>query len=789
MNSQRSYRLSSGLTLHLINQPSAIRAAALVSCATGSHQEPKAWPGLAHLVEHLLFLGGERYTDQQRLMPWVQGQGGRINATTLQNRTAYFFEVEATHLWEGVARLLDMLRRPSFSLSAIEREIQVIEAEYQLLIQDPRQKLGAAQQSRVNQPRQFQDFHIGNAESLAKDLSSLKQAIQQFWQQGYRDELLQLWIITPLPMESALDKIYRLTGETYQILTDSPVLAWAKASGPLQLETSPQQLESCQPLNNFSWLLQSTAEDYAPLLTILEILVSDAAPGGFSAVMRRRYGEQLDFSIQITYQEETILWFGIEAREVILTCYQVAELQADIHHWLTQLQKLSFEQLDHYWRLARQGIQQQPLLEQVKSYAFNRVPSKQAPSTAEWQTFIALLLETQTLLVRADSNSVSAHRVLKGFNLGLEILRLPNVCQSLNPEFTFYPLSAQPKLYNIEPLNTVPIEIFTTTAEASTLILRPAPYCAISTSLSQDLSRRSQTAISLIRHYHGEAQWIKRQGIDYLILSTNQPTIMLYALEQLTKAWCASPLQSSQAHNSNELLIRELIAALPEYLSRTTSSTPWLAFLSDSQPSIQPLIAQRLALLPITWQKVRKLYSSSELPNKFESWQRETNEHALLVYLPISVTSDEAKNNLEYLARCYETAFYQWLREDLALGYAVFCRYQPMVDYQGIMLAVQSPHCHVNQLTHYVQEFFERVTPTVEQFALNMSPDTSLTSEPSTVIQQQLLWVEKCCGQNIEDSQQPLQDITAIHHYFYQASRAKTGVWLSADQTGIYKKS
>lgn len=38
--------------------------------------------GLAHLLEHLLFYGGERYQDDDRLMGWVQRRGGSVNATT-----------------------------------------------------------------------------------------------------------------------------------------------------------------------------------------------------------------------------------------------------------------------------------------------------------------------------------------------------------------------------------------------------------------------------------------------------------------------------------------------------------------------------------------------------------------------------------------------------------------------------------------------------------------------------------------------------------------------------------
>ncbi|MGP4882789.1 insulinase family protein, partial [Klebsiella pneumoniae] len=62
----------------LVHQPQADRAAALARVAAGSHHEPSRFPGLAHLLEHLLFYGGERYQDDDRLMGWVQRQGGSV---------------------------------------------------------------------------------------------------------------------------------------------------------------------------------------------------------------------------------------------------------------------------------------------------------------------------------------------------------------------------------------------------------------------------------------------------------------------------------------------------------------------------------------------------------------------------------------------------------------------------------------------------------------------------------------------------------------------------------------
>lgn len=51
--------------------------------AAGSHDEPTASPGLAHLIEHLLFLVSRNYPPDQRLMAFVQRNDSRVNTMHL----------------------------------------------------------------------------------------------------------------------------------------------------------------------------------------------------------------------------------------------------------------------------------------------------------------------------------------------------------------------------------------------------------------------------------------------------------------------------------------------------------------------------------------------------------------------------------------------------------------------------------------------------------------------------------------------------------------------------------
>src|SRR5690606_30721170 len=82
--------LPGGLRIRLLPRRRSSQAAALVRVHAGAHDAPAAYPGLAHFLEHLLFLGSDRYPPEQGLMPFIQGCGGQLNASTRERHTDFF---------------------------------------------------------------------------------------------------------------------------------------------------------------------------------------------------------------------------------------------------------------------------------------------------------------------------------------------------------------------------------------------------------------------------------------------------------------------------------------------------------------------------------------------------------------------------------------------------------------------------------------------------------------------------------------------------------------------------
>ena len=58
-----AYQLKNGLRVLLISDPDTDKSAAALDVRVGSGSDPEERPGLAHLLEHMLFLGTEQYPE------------------------------------------------------------------------------------------------------------------------------------------------------------------------------------------------------------------------------------------------------------------------------------------------------------------------------------------------------------------------------------------------------------------------------------------------------------------------------------------------------------------------------------------------------------------------------------------------------------------------------------------------------------------------------------------------------------------------------------------------------
>jgi zinc protease len=102
---------------------------------SGSVDEPEGVSGVAHVLEHMMFKG-TRKVGPGEFNARVAAIGGRDNAFTSYDYTAYFQQVPPAHLGTVMALEADRMRNLVLSNDAFGREIEVIKEERRLRTDD-----------------------------------------------------------------------------------------------------------------------------------------------------------------------------------------------------------------------------------------------------------------------------------------------------------------------------------------------------------------------------------------------------------------------------------------------------------------------------------------------------------------------------------------------------------------------------------------------------------------------------------------------------------------------------
>lgn len=90
-----AFTLPNQLKFLVISDPLSKQAAVSMDVAVGSFSNPKNLQGLAHFVEHMLFLGNEKYPEEGSFDQFIAENGGNSNAQTMHESTNYQFHIVA----------------------------------------------------------------------------------------------------------------------------------------------------------------------------------------------------------------------------------------------------------------------------------------------------------------------------------------------------------------------------------------------------------------------------------------------------------------------------------------------------------------------------------------------------------------------------------------------------------------------------------------------------------------------------------------------------------------------
>jgi zinc protease len=129
------FKLSNGLKLIVREDHRAPTVAHMAWYRAGSMDEVNGRTGVAHVLEHMMFKGTDKVKSGE-FSRLVAAVGGRDNAFTSRDYTAYFQQVEKSKLNEVIKLEADRMSNLNFDDAEFLKEIQVVMEERRLRTED-----------------------------------------------------------------------------------------------------------------------------------------------------------------------------------------------------------------------------------------------------------------------------------------------------------------------------------------------------------------------------------------------------------------------------------------------------------------------------------------------------------------------------------------------------------------------------------------------------------------------------------------------------------------------------
>ena len=205
----RQYRyltLDNGLRVLLISDAEADKAAASLDVFVGSAQNPRDREGLAHFLEHMLFLGTKKYPEPGEYQTFISANGGSHNAYTAAEHTNYFFDINAAKLEVALDRFSQFFVAPLFTRKYVERERHAVNSEYRAGLKDDFRRALDVYRELINLEHPLSKFSVGSLETLAdrtpdgapEDL--VRDDLLDFYQRYYSAEIMTLVVLGREPL-------------------------------------------------------------------------------------------------------------------------------------------------------------------------------------------------------------------------------------------------------------------------------------------------------------------------------------------------------------------------------------------------------------------------------------------------------------------------------------------------------------------------------------------------------------------------------------------------------------
>ena len=269
-----AFELQNGLKVLLFHGYGLSYNTAVLDVNVGHTSNGPEEPGMAHLLEHVLCGATQNHPGHTDFSDFVEKHGGNNSAYTSLTNTNYYFHTESSKFYQALEHFSEFFHSPLFSKEIIDKEIEVIDHEYELKMRSAYWKTHYVMQDKVCKEHPLHVFTVGNRKAL---LNISPKNLKAFFDRNYTASKMTLIIVADKSIEELKQKIVKYFGKipnkpaenSDKIDASTGKIFSEDALGTLSYVKSTSAL----PIMVLNWIIPVKYDQLTNLSTYLTLLI------------------------------------------------------------------------------------------------------------------------------------------------------------------------------------------------------------------------------------------------------------------------------------------------------------------------------------------------------------------------------------------------------------------------------------------------------------------------------------------------------------------------------------
>ncbi|KAH9411468.1 insulinase [Ordospora pajunii] len=294
--------LSNGIRAIVASDPALDKCSCAVSVKVGSFSDPEYAQGLAHFLEHMLFMGTEEYPGEDEFDCFLNQNNGSFNAITWGEVTEYFFDISPNAFEEGVYRLADFFKAPLLRQDAVEREVSAVNAEFMNGLNRDVWRIQRMIERLSNDEEPLKNFSVGNYDTLRHE--GIWEEARAFWAKHYSSEKICVVMYGNQSIGEMTRYLSRFEGVQRRTISE----ASGSTKEPSIKQEEKRSVFKDEYLNR--WI------KIQPVADVKKVMVTITVPSGYKMFRKNPYGYVLGM---LERSDERGFVCGVKDRGLVLS--------------------------------------------------------------------------------------------------------------------------------------------------------------------------------------------------------------------------------------------------------------------------------------------------------------------------------------------------------------------------------------------------------------------------------------------------------------------------------------